>query len=135
MPLFSVDDGLSGVRPLPGDVGAERVEALDQAEFAVPLEFQPGGQGQIAAAALAGDDDALRVDAQVRRRARPPTCSPDTQSFSPAGNGATSGAEEATTQLRKSTMTTATPLAAMSLAQPRYIPSKQDRFAMPPPWM
>ena len=60
---------------------------------------------------------------------------PETQSFNPAGKGATSGAEEATTQLRKSTMTTATPLAAISLAQPRYMPSKQDIVAMPPPWM
>ena len=32
-------------------------------------------------------------------------------------------AEEGTTELRKSTMTTATPLAAISLPQPRYIPS------------
>src|SRR5450755_487444 len=37
--------------PLPGDIGAERVETLDQAEFAVPAEFQPGGEGQISAAA------------------------------------------------------------------------------------
>ena len=62
-------------------------------------------------------------------------CRPDTQSLRPAGNGATSGADDATTQLRKSTMTTATPLAAMSLPQPRYIPSKHDMEAMPPPWM
>jgi hypothetical protein len=32
-------------------------------------------------------------------------------------------------------MTTATPLAAMILPQPRYMPSKQDSDAMPPPWM
>ena len=60
---------------------------------------------------------------------------PDTQSFRPAGKGATSGADEAVTQLRKSTMTTTTPFAAMCLPQPRYIPSKQDMVAMPPPWM
>ena len=60
---------------------------------------------------------------------------PETQSLSPAGNGSISGADEATTQLRKSTMTTQTPLAAMSLPQPRYIPSKHDMVAMPPPWM
>ena len=60
---------------------------------------------------------------------------PDTQSLRPAGKGATSGADEGVRQLRKSTITTATPLAAMSFPQPRYIPSKQDIDAMPPPWM
>ena len=60
---------------------------------------------------------------------------PDTQSFRPAGNGATSGTEDGTTALRKSTMTTATPLAAISLPQPWNIASKQDRYPIPPPWM
>ena len=49
--------------------------------------------------------------------------SPDMQSLSPAGNGGTSGTEEGTIEFLKSTMTTATPFAAMSLPQPRYIPS------------
>jgi len=49
--------------------------------------------------------------------------SPETQSFNPAGNGATSGTDEAATELRKSTMTTATPLAAISFPHPRYMPS------------
>ena len=48
---------------------------------------------------------------------------PETQSLRPAGNGATSGTEDATTALRKSTMTTATPFAAMIFPQPRYMPS------------
>ena len=61
--------------------------------------------------------------------------SPETQSFRPAGNGATSGADDGTSELRKSTITTATPLAAISLPHPRYMPSKHDIVAMPPPWM
>ena len=32
-------------------------------------------------------------------------------------------------------MATATPWAAMILPQARYMPSKQDIDAMPPPWM
>ena len=36
-------------------------------------------------------------------------CSPDTQSFNPAGYGAISGADDGITQLRKSTIATATP--------------------------
>ena len=60
---------------------------------------------------------------------------PETQSFSPAGNGATSGADDARMALRKSTMATATPSAAMILPQARYMPSKADIIVMPPPWM
>ena len=78
----------------------------------------------------------IRVGSMPKSAACPATQrKPDTQSFRPAGKGATSGDEEAATQLRKSTMTTTTPLAAMCLPQPRYIPSKQDMVAMPPPWM
>ena len=51
-------------RPLARDVGAERVEALDEAEVAVLLELQAGGEGQVAAAALAR-----------RRRCGPGRCS------------------------------------------------------------
>jgi len=60
---------------------------------------------------------------------------PDTQSSRPAGYGATSGAEDGVTQLRKSTMTTATPFPAISRPQLRYMPSKHDIAAIPPPWM
>ena len=73
MPLFSVDDGYARRGQLAGDVGAERVEALDQADVAVALQLQAGGQGQVAAAAFAGDDDPRRVDPQRARRWRPPT--------------------------------------------------------------
>ena len=44
---------------------------------------------------------------------------PDTQSFSPAGNGATSGTDDGESALRKSTMATATPCAAMIFPQAR----------------
>ena len=47
---------------------------------------------------------------------------PLTQSFRPAGNGSTSGAEDGVTQLRKSTMATATPWLAIRRPQERYMP-------------
>ena len=47
---------------------------------------------------------------------------PDTQSFRPAGNGSTSGTEDGDTQLRKSTIATATPWLAMSRPHDRYMP-------------
>ncbi len=65
MPSFSIGRRAVGSGPLPGDVGAERVEPLDEPELAVTLELEPGGQRQIAAAALAGDDDALGIDADL----------------------------------------------------------------------
>ena len=43
---------------------------------------------------------------------------PDTQSFRPAGKGATSGNDDGDTALRNSTITTTTPLAASSLPHP-----------------
>jgi hypothetical protein len=45
---------------------------------------------------------------------------PEMQSFKPAGNGAISGTEEGCTELRKSTMATATPLAAISAVLVTY---------------
>ncbi len=48
---------------------------------------------------------------------------PETQSFRPAGKGATSGTDEGVRQLRKSTITTATPNEAMIFAQARQGPS------------
>jgi hypothetical protein len=60
---------------------------------------------------------------------------PETQSFRPAGNGATSGTEDGTTALRKSTMTTATPFPAMSFPHHRNMPSKHDKYPIPPRWM
>ena len=54
-------------RPLPSDVRAQRVQALDEPEVAVALELQAGGEGKVAAAALPRDDDPGRVDAQLLR--------------------------------------------------------------------
>ena len=44
---------------------------------------------------------------------------PDTQSLRPAGNGPISGTEDGVSALRKSTIATATPRAAMILPQAR----------------
>ena len=44
---------------------------------------------------------------------------PETQSLRPAGNGSISGTEEGVSALRKSTIATATPRAAMILPQAR----------------
>ena len=51
-------------RPAAGDVGAERVEAADQAGVAGTGDAEADGEGEIAATALAGDDDAAGVDAE-----------------------------------------------------------------------
>jgi hypothetical protein len=55
------------LRPLTGDVRAERVEPADHSQVSVLLELEPRGQRQVPAAALARDDDAPGVDAQARR--------------------------------------------------------------------
>jgi hypothetical protein len=48
--------------PATGDVGAQGIEARDEAELPVALEAQAGGERQVAAPTLAGDDDAAGVD-------------------------------------------------------------------------
>ena len=65
MPLFSIDDGKRSCGHSPGDVRAERVEPPDQADVAVALQLEPGGEREVAAAALAGDDDVVGVDAEL----------------------------------------------------------------------
>jgi hypothetical protein len=45
--------GVAVLRPGPGDVGAERIERLDEADVAIALQLQAGGERQVAAAALA----------------------------------------------------------------------------------
>ena len=120
--------------PLSGDVGAEGVQALDQAKVAVALELQGRGDGQIAAAALAGDDDPPRIDVELTGVGMDPFETGDTV-VQPGGKGATSGAEDAVRALRKSTMATATPRAAMIRPQALYMPFKQLIDCMPPPWM
>ena len=52
-------------RPLPGDEGAEGIEALDQSQIPVAVELEAGGQGEVPAATLAGDDDPRRIDSQL----------------------------------------------------------------------
>ena len=126
MPLFSIDDGKRSCGQLPGDVRAQRVEAADQADVAVLPQLQPGGQGEVAAAALAGDDQACAGSMPSSSACACTHFRPDTQSFRPAGNGATSGADDGVTQLRKSTIATATPWLAMIRPHERYMPSKHD---------
>ena len=119
MPLFSVDDGFSGSGQRPGDVGAQRVEALDETDVAVALEAQPGGEGEVAATALAGHDDPIGVDAQRGVVGRDP---PQTRHavVQPGGiGGDLFDGRGRRAALRKSTIATATPWAAMILPQAR----------------
>src|SRR5271156_402661 len=46
-----------GRRPLPRDIGTYGVEALDEADVAIPLQLHAGGEGEIPPAALASEDD------------------------------------------------------------------------------
>jgi len=55
-PSFSVEDGYRGSGPLTGDVRAQGVETLDQADLTVLLQFHPCGENQVAAAAFTGDE-------------------------------------------------------------------------------
>ena len=71
--MFSVDDGFCGRRPDPGDVRAQGVETLDEAEVAVALEAQTGRQGEVPTPAFAGDDDPGGVDPQLGVVERRPT--------------------------------------------------------------
>jgi hypothetical protein len=52
-------------RPLTGDIRTQRVQTLNQAELTVLLELQPGSERQVAAAALARDDDAGGINVEV----------------------------------------------------------------------
>src|ERR1700722_3168850 len=117
MPLFSVEDGFSGVghwpamyghsayRPLIRPRSPSRLSASPVARVRLPPPLEP---------------------ATVMRPGSIPRCpalaavhfSPDPHSLSPAGNGATPGPADGDPELRKSTIPTAPPLAAMSLPQP-----------------
>ena len=103
-------------RPAAGDVGAERVEAADQAGVAGTGDAEADGEREVAAAALAGDDDAAGVDAEFVGVGGDPAQAGDAV-VEARGVGSTSGAEDAVTQLRKSTMATATPHWAMMRPQ------------------
>ena len=50
---------------MPGNIGTHGVEPLDQADIPVLFQLQACGQGQVTAAALASNDDAVRVDVQL----------------------------------------------------------------------
>jgi hypothetical protein len=134
MPSFSVEDGESGVGHWPLMNGAIAYRPLIRPSSPSRLSFSPVARARfpppLSPATITRPGSMARRPALAITHFRP-----ETQSFSPAGNGATSGTEDGTIALRKSTMTTATPLAAMSFPHPRNIPSKQDRYPIPPPWM
>ena len=72
-------------------------------------QLQPGRQGQVAAAALAGDDDTGGVDAELRRIGMDPLQARDTVIKAGWIGCDLRGRRRASTALRKSTMATATP--------------------------
>src|ERR1700683_1172273 len=51
-----------GLRPFTGDVGAQGVDTLDEAEFTILLQLHAYGENQVAAATFSSDDDALRIN-------------------------------------------------------------------------
>src|ERR1700760_2064245 len=116
MPLFSVEDGFSGVGHWPAMYGQSAYRPRTSPRSPSCLSLSPRARVRL--------PPPLEPDT-VMRSGSIPRCaalaavhfSPDTQSLSPAGNGATSGTDDGETELRKSTMTTATPLAAMSRPQ------------------
>src|SRR5580692_3837735 len=122
MPLFSVEDGHSGVGHCPLMYGHSAYRPLTSPRSPSRLSFRPVASVRLPPPLSPAT--MIRAGSMPRRSALATThLSPDTQSSSPAGNGATSGTDDGDTQLRKSTMTTATPLAAMIFPQPRYMPS------------
>src|ERR1700727_1213783 len=112
MPLFSVDDGASGVGHWPAMYGHIAYRPLMRPRSPSCLSLRPVARVRL---------PPPLSPATTMRAGSMPSCaalatthfSPDTQSLSPAGKGATSGTDEGTTQLRKSTITTATPFAAL----------------------
>ena len=55
------------LRPGTGDIGAQGMQATDEAEVAIALEFQSCRKGEVTATALAGNDDMGWVDIQFAR--------------------------------------------------------------------
>ena len=53
------------LRPFAGDVGAQRVQAGDESDVAVAQQLHPGGEREVATAALARDHHSRRIDLQV----------------------------------------------------------------------
>ena len=110
MPSFSIDDGNRSCGQRPAMYGHSAYSPRTSPDVAVAQQPHAGGERQIPAAALTGDDDAVRVDAELRAACSTVQRTPATQSFSPAGNGSTSGADDGVRQLRKSIIATATSL-------------------------
>ena len=118
MPLFSVDDGLAGsghaprmygqsaYRPLISATSPSRNNRSPVASVRFPPPLSP------ATTIWPASTPSRPASAATQRTA-------ETQSVKPAGNGATSGAEDGTTALRKSTIATATPQAAIMRAHTR----------------
>src|SRR6185437_13926368 len=122
MPLFWDDDGHSGVGHWPRMYGHSAYRPLIRPRSPSCLSLRPVASVRLppplSPATTTRPGSMLSCPALATVHFRP-----DTQSLRPAGNGATSGTDDATTELRKSTITTATPSAAMSFPQPRYMPS------------
>src|ERR1700761_7582904 len=118
MPLFSVDDGFSGSGHWPAMYGHSAYRPLISPRSPSRLSLRPVARVRLPPPLSPATT--MRAGLMPRWPALATVhFSPDTQSLSPAGNGATSGTDDGDTELRKSTITTATPLAAMSLPQPR----------------
>src|ERR1700761_708005 len=118
MPLFSVEDGFSGVGHCPAMYGHSAYRPRTSPRSPSCFSFKP--RARVRLPPPLEPETVIRAGSIPRRAALAAVhFNPDTQSLSPAGNGATSGTDDGETELRKSTITTATPLAAMSLPQPR----------------
>src|SRR5215469_10027887 len=122
MPLFSREEGHSGVGHWPAMYGHSAYRPLIRPSSPPCFSLRPVASVRLppplSPATMTRAGSILSSPALAMTH-----FNPDAQSLSPAGNGATSGTDDGVTELRKSTMTTATPLAAMILPQPRYMPS------------
>src|ERR1700760_1779334 len=54
------------LRPFSSDVWTQRVEALNQSEGALPFQLHGDSEAQVAASALSRDNDARRIDVEIR---------------------------------------------------------------------
>src|SRR6202012_5769470 len=99
MPLFSVEDGFSGVGHWPAMYGHSAYRPLTRPRSPSCLSLRPVARVRLppplspATTMRPGSVPRCAALAAVHFR-------PDTQSLSPAGNGATSGAEVGETELR-----------------------------------
>src|SRR5580692_4503889 len=114
MPLFSIDDGYRASGQLPAMYGHSAYRPLMRPRSPSRFSWRPVASVRLPpplsplTMTRAGSMPYFAALVTVHR-------SPDTQSLSPAGKGATSGSAEGTSELRNSTITTTTPLDAMIL--------------------